>query len=105
MDGAGPSSWPILGTTTPRGYQNPEKINKKYRRKKSRSFCLPSLLEIAPSGYPAFRRSPRPPLDASTLTLLNGTFSYKNDHFHKKMDGAPSIHFATQAKYDLPGTQ
>ena len=25
MDGAGPSSWPILGTTTPRGYQNPEK--------------------------------------------------------------------------------
>ena len=35
MDGAGPSSWPILGTTTPRGYQNPEKNRKNLEEKKS----------------------------------------------------------------------
>ena len=35
MDGAGPSSWPILGTTTPRGYQNPEKNIKNIKEKKS----------------------------------------------------------------------
>ena len=35
MEGAGPSSWPILGTTTPRGYENSKKIGKISNLKKS----------------------------------------------------------------------